>query len=323
MSDKDYTYAVARIRSLELSLFSSSTLEQLIGCADYESAVTFLLEHGWGDPQGETDADAILRRERGKTWETIQEMVKDMTPFDVLSYQNLFHNLKAAIKGVCTEHVDPGLFYEGCSISPEEMVRIVKEKDFASLPEFMRQAAKEAYETLLHGRDGQLCDVILDRAALEAIAGAGEKSRVQIIKDYARSLIVVSDIRIAVRCCRTGKPLEFMKRAMAECEELNIQKLMQAALQGEGAIRDYLTQNGMGEAAEALAQSSSAFECWCDNQLMETIRPQKYNPFSVGPLIAYILARENEIKSVRIILTGKQNHFPENAIRERMREMYV
>ena len=31
----------------------------------------------------------------------------------------------------------------------------------------------------------------------------------------------------------------------------------------------------------------------------------------------YCLARENEIKTVRIILTGKQNQFPEEAIQEK------
>ena len=40
-------------------------------------------------------------------------------------------------------------------------------------------------------------------------------------------------------------------------------------------------------------------------------------------MVAYQLARENEIKTVRIILTGKQNEFPDEAIRERVREMYV
>ena len=49
----------------------------------------------------------------------------------------------------------------------------------------------------------------------------------------------------------------------------------------------------------------------------------RYNSFSVGPLVAYVLARENEIKTVRIIRTGKQNDFPDEAIRERIREMYV
>jgi len=56
---------------------------------------------------------------------------------------------------------------------------------------------------------------------------------------------------------------------------------------------------------------------------MEAIKPQKYNPFSAGPLVAYVLARENEIKTVRIILTARLNELPEEQIRERIREMYV
>ena len=43
----------------------------------------------------------------------------------------------------------------------------------------------------------------------------------------------------------------------------------------------------------------------------------------MGPIIAYYLARQNEIKTVRIILTAKANGFSEEATRERVREMYV
>ena len=60
-----------------------------------------------------------------------------------------------------------------------------------------------------------------------------------------------------------------------------------------------------------------------DNKMTDSMRSQKYESFSVGPLLAYLLARQNEIKTVRIILTGKQNEFPDEAIRERIREMYV
>ncbi|MCI8744511.1 MAG: V-type ATP synthase subunit C, partial [Lachnospiraceae bacterium] len=35
------------------------------------------------------------------------------------------------------------------------------------------------------------------------------------------------------------------------------------------------------------------------------------------------LARENEIKTVRIILSGKLNGLSDDSIRERVREMYV
>ena len=86
---------------------------------------------------------------------------------------------------------------------------------------------------------------------------------------------------------------------------------------------EYLRNEGYEEAAEALKESASAFERWCDNRVIRAVRPQKYNSFSAGPLIAYVIARENEIKTVRIILTGRQNELPDDAIRERIREMYV
>ena len=37
----------------------------------------------------------------------------------------------------------------------------------------------------------------------------------------------------------------------------------------------------------------------------------------------YVLARQNEIKTARIILSGKANSLSDDAIRERTREMYV
>ena len=56
---------------------------------------------------------------------------------------------------------------------------------------------------------------------------------------------------------------------------------------------------------------------------MQTMQPQKYQSFSVGPLVAYVLARENEIKTVRIIVSGKRSGLSDDSIRERVREMYV
>ena len=158
--------------------------------------------------------------------------------------------------------------------------------------------------------------MIVDRAALKAISEAGRNAEDAIIRDYAESAVAIADIKIAVRSQKTGKSQEFLKRALAPCDTVQVELLAKAAANGMDAIRDY------AGGAEALAESPSAFERWCDNRMIETMRPQKYQAFSVGPLVAYIVARENEIKTVRIILTGKQNQFPEEAIRERIREMY-
>ena len=96
----------------------------------------------------------------------------------------------------------------------------------------MRETAREAYETFLYTRDGQLADIIVDRAALDAIKKAGERSKEEIVRQYAESTVAVADIRIAVRACKTGKSSDFMKKAMAECDTLDKERLIHAAVSG-------------------------------------------------------------------------------------------
>ena len=324
MSKTKYTYAVARIRALEVSLLTNAVIEQLLACKSAEQALQLLVEKGWGDlTAGTLDTDEVLNKEEEKMWQTIREVAPDMHVFDVLSLPKLYHNLKAAIKEVCTEVENKNIFYDDCEISGEEMFALVQNKEFDKLPGNMPGTAREAFDTLLHTRDGQLCDLIIDRATLEAMLEAGKKSGEKIIEEYAQTAVAIADIKIAVRSQKTGKNAEFMKKAMVNCSEINVDQLTQAALAGAEEIAQYLEGTSYREGADALRISPSAFERWCDNKMTDSMRSQKYESFSVGPLLAYLLARQNEIKTVRIILTGKQNEFPDEAIRERIREMYV
>lgn len=323
MSEMEYTYAVARIRALEVSLFSQAVIEQLMACRTYEEALDFVIDKGWGGIDTEHEADAVLAEERRKIWATIRELDVPMETFDVLSYPNVFHNLKTAVKEVYTDTRHDGFYYEGTVPSREELRDIVSKKEFFRLPKNMEAAAQDACETILHTGDGQLCDVIIDRACLEAISEAGKESDAEIIQKYAETTVAVANIKIAVRCQKTGKSIDFMNRALAPCGSLDTDRLAKAALAGFDAVVEYLASSGYGDAAEAVSESPSAFERWCDNYLIDMIRPQKYNAFSVGPLVAYVLARENEIKTVGIILSGKLNGLSDDSIRERIREMYV
>ena len=63
MNDLEYTYAVARIRALESSLFSGTDIERLLACSDEEQCLQLLSENGWGDATGSMDASALLKRE--------------------------------------------------------------------------------------------------------------------------------------------------------------------------------------------------------------------------------------------------------------------
>ncbi len=319
---EQYIYAVARIRSRELTLLSESVISQLTNAASEDDCLRLLHEKGWGTT-GAT-SEEMFQDERKRTWAFIRELVPDhMEIFDVFRLEQDFHNLKAAVKESCIDGEHPGIFSEGGTFDPHKIQDAVETSDFEALPDHMRECAREAKETLLQTRDGQMCDMIIDRAALEAIRSAGEATGESLLKDYGELVCATGNIRIAVRGAKTHKSLSFLQKAIAPCSSLDAQALAEAASAGMEAICAYLEHTQYADAVDELSSSVAAFECWCDNRLIERIRPEIHNPFGIGPIAAYILAREVEIKTVRIILAAKRNNMPAEMLRERVRMMYV
>ena len=281
MSNTNYTFAVAYIRALETNLFSDSMMNQLAACKTYEECVRFLQDKGWGNGQGSQDGDEILSAERAKIWAVVNDLSVPMETFSVLSFPNVFHNLKTAIKESLAETQHDEFYYENTSPSREELREIVKQKSFDRLPPSMEYAAKEAYETLMHTKDGQLCDVIIDRACLEAIRKAAENAD-EVIQIYAKITVAVANIKTAVRCQKTGKSMEFMMRALTACEGMQPELLAKAALNGIESLCAYLSSSGYADAAEALQISPSAFERWCDNYLIRMLAAAEIRNFPGG-----------------------------------------
>ncbi|MHB8131123.1 MAG: V-type ATPase subunit [Mobilitalea sp.] len=322
MTDNQYTYAVARIRSKEVTLLDKSDIDQLMNCKSEKECLRLLSDKGWGKT-GEENVEQILKIEREKTWELIGELVEDLSVFDTFLYSNDFHNLKAAIKQVYTDTNFNDIYIAQGTIAPDIILKAVKEHDFSLLPEHMRLCAEEAYQVQMHTGDSQLCDVIIDKVALETTLKKSKESENELFSQYGELKVAVADINIAIRSYKTGKDKVFLERALAECESLRIKDLAAATIEGVEAIYEYLSFTVYADAVPALKESPSAFERWSDNLIIKHIRPQKYNPFTISPLAAYILARENEIKTVRILLSGKRNEISDDSIRERLREMYV
>ena len=77
---EQYTYAVARIRALEVSLFSNAVIDQLIACQDYGQCLQFLEERGWGDSETSGNAEAILTREEEKISQSIAKQETSPKP---------------------------------------------------------------------------------------------------------------------------------------------------------------------------------------------------------------------------------------------------
>ena len=75
---------------------------------------------------------------------------------------------------------------------------------------------------------------------------------------------------------------------------------------------------------EALSGGSlTPFERACDDAQTGFLQQAILIPFGPEPVLAFIAAREQEMRNIRIIISGKLAKLPAATIRERMREAYV
>ena len=324
LGDNLMTSQVAQIRTKETTLLNDQALNSLMAAGSYSECIQMLLDKGWG-PAGENTPEELLTMEKDRLWQLMRSLcnAKEIKLLDIFRLSNDFHNLKAAIKESYIQKELPHVYMDGGTVDISVIRKCTVDADFSALPIIMMRAAEEAREILFHTGDSQLCDVIIDRACLQSILKAGQDSGNALLKDYADLKCASADINIAIRACRANKDTDFFQKAFVSCPSISVQKLIAACRNGIDSVYEYLEQTTFADAIDAIKESPAAFDRWCDNRMMKLIRPQKYNAFTISPLAAFILAKENEIKSVRLILSGKLNSLPDELIKERLRESYV
>lgn len=323
MKENQYAFAVSSVRVNETRLLTGADVEQLLAAPTAGDVLRILRDRGWGNAETGQDSNGLLRAEAEKTWRFLEEIAPAIELFHSLILKNDYHNLKAALKCSLSGTSPNEYFTVPTVYDAEQIGDAIAQRSFEALPAVMQDAAREAYDVLVRTQDGQLADTILDAAALHAMRAVGRKSGNAFIDGLTELICATTNIKTAVRAAKTAKNTDFLERALSECDTLDKAALVNAAIRGTEPLYAYLAATPYEEAVAKLQSSPSAFEKWCDDLIMERLEAAKYQFFGPEPLAAFYLARDAEIKTVRIILSAKQNKVAPEIIRERLRKLYV
>ena len=319
MFETEYAYAVARIRSNELSLLTPEDIEMLVSADSYETALRILTDKGWSDTAGKDGAD-MFEEELGKALKIISEC--DSRLADALVAGNDFANLKAAIKCVFSDN-DTDKYMTGPYVcSPELIAKAIKENDYGELPDYLADVADKAYHAVTESHSGQLAEIVTDKACLDRKLKLAKESGSDLLYRITSLSCLVAAVKTAVRSARTGKSKEFALDALCNCPGVDNEKLADAAFEGE-KLGPIVAEAGYENVADYVDGDFADLEMKCDNLIVEMIETAKHEIYGPDPLAAYYYAKLAEVKNVRIILSAKSGGVPESAIRQRVRDIYV
>lgn len=329
MKGTDYAYAVARIRANEPSLLTSVDIEQLITAESYQSALGILEGKGWINSENNNDLSDVFKKQINNTWQLLSELSPNISELEFLIVKNDFHNIKAALKKLITSNThgsdinDTDNFITPSTIDKEQIKYAIYNKKFNELPDFASDAVEKTYEVLIRTLDGQLTDIMLDSMALNYTMEKADITENEFIIKMAELICATANIKISVRAVKTGKDKKFLETALCETKTIDKKSLIEATVNGVDELISFISSTHYSEAVDYIEKSATALEKWCDDILISHIENAKYVSLGIEPLIAYYIDKEAEIKNIRIILSCKQNKLPPEAIKERVRKLYV
>lgn len=322
MKDYDYAYAVAVIRSREDSLLSKADIDNLIYLPTYKEAIAFL------DSKGYKELDYInlnssLNERALELYEFLKEVMPDIKVFDFLTLKNDFHNLKLSIKSQVMGLHDFDDFLLPSIVEPKELNEAILNKEYDTLPSFLRGPSQEAYELLVSSYDSLLFEALLDKYCLEAILNKAKETKNAFLIEYARSFVNYQAIKVAYRMARSNRDKTFVESYLFDIEATDKDMLLLSVCEGKEAFLAYLGETKYSDLVSFLEVSLSSYEKETQERLLSYLFKTKDNIFGPDAILAYYMAKEVEFMNIRIILLSKFNNIDSKKIEERVRNIYV
>ena len=323
--DTDYLYATMRIRENERYLIGKQEAERMIAAKTVDEAARVLSEAGYGDANMQTIAqiEHAVADMRKNTAKLISEITDNRAISEVFLLIYDFHNIKSIIKAEYAGADAEELLIDSTVIPREELQRAMQSGDMRALPAKMSRAISDAREVIAHTGSPQAADFLLDRACFSMMADAAKRAGSRFICGYVRLLTDAANLRIAVRAARQGRSEEVLRAALISGGSVPTEKYFTAEF-AQIFPAGYLAEAAAaGESAAAGRTGFFEFELLIENALIKYMESAKYAAFDERPLAAYIAARENEARAIRIILKGKAEKLSADEIRRRLSLSYV
>lgn len=333
-SNKDYVFASSRVRGAEKNLLTREKAEKMADSKAVEDALKIILDLDYGtsenkDGIGEDHIDELLSQELRKSYDFILSIAPDQADFRAFLYPYDYHNLKVLLKAEFAEIDGSPFLMEIGSIDRDGLVAMVRERNFISMSSIMKEAILEAIDVFSRTKDPQMIDFIFDRACYGEMSLAAAKTGSPFIEDYVKLTIDIINLKTFARIREMKRPWDFFSKVFLQGGRIPEKLFISAYEESWEQLAEKLLPYGLTEVT-ALGGAGiretgrfTALERLCDDRIMDFATEAKYVSFGIEPLAAYLIAKEGEIRLVRIILAALTQGLDREQTVERMRKTYV
>ncbi len=333
MDRMDFVQGVTITRVLETRLLSKAKIDRMIEAKDIGEVFKTLNETEYSSAVAgitrNEDYENILSHELKRVYKLMREISKDQIVVDLMALKYDYHNLKVLVK---EKKLNKDLSHLYIPIGTTDFQKI-KDGFLEGNLKDVQPEFKDAIEAVLKDfeitKDPQRIDLIFDKFYFEHLYKMAVDTKVELFVNYVKDMIDFINIKSSIRLKKQGKDVVFFEDVLLSNGNIDKDAILFAL---NDSIENMINRFKNSRISSNLIKGLEAYkttnrlsdlEKYMDNYLIEINKPSKYVNFGPEPIFSYIVAKEAEIKTLRIIMVSKLNKLSPDATRERVRDLYV
>lgn len=329
IGEEDWRYAFqsALVRSLETQMLSRAALLDMANAGSFEQAADLLSGTEYALPGGGkdfADVENVLLQRRVALRQLFSELMLDESVVELFKARCDFANIRLAVKRSLTEKSLGADYCSDGNVSPELFEQIFAEDskfDQSVFPGYFRNAVEQAILSYYQDKDIRQVDYAIDRIQSQYNLNKALELNHTFLISLFRVQIDLTNIRTMLRLKFTESERRnvFLEGGFVEFEKLR-----------NGIEHEYETLDTLFfatpyhriiDAGAGYLVSEKSFlrvEQCCEEYLNGFLKSAVQITAGPQPVIAYLLLKENEIRTVRLILTARKNHLDTKLILDRI-----
>jgi V/A-type H+-transporting ATPase subunit C len=327
VDDWRYAFQTARVRTLEVQMLSRAALQDMANAENLLQAADFLSGTEYALPSGGrnfAEVENILQQRRTAVRQLFAALMLDKPVVELFKTREDFANLRLAVRRSLTEKAI-GTDYNDDGNVPAEKIELIfsETEQFIGneIPGCVRLAVERAVLAYYENKDIRRIDYAIDNFQAEYNLRTAYKLENVFLIALFRIQIDLTNIRTMLRLKFTESEERdvFLKGGFVE-----IERFVNGLEPGYDALGPLFFATPYFRIVETGANylaSNKSFlkvEQQCEEYLNGFLMSTAQITAGPQPVIAYLLMKENEIRTVRLILTAKKNNLDTKLIMDRI-----
>jgi len=333
VGDDDWRYLAqtAQVRMLEMQMLTRTAFLDMANAEGFEQAADLLSASEYAlasakDRFAEVENILLLRRTALRT--LFAELMIDKQIGKLFRARDDFANLRLAIRRVLTKKPLGTDYSSDGNIPPEQLKEAYEQENYpevSGLPDYMQEAAESAVLAYYQSKDIRQIDSAIDGVQAEYNLKMARKLKSIFLLGLFRIQVDLTNIRTMLRLKFTQSQSQFQPdRVFLKGGYIAMERLKHGLDVGYESlgplffVTPYCRVVEIGVNYLMPNKSFLKLEQQREEHLTEFLKSTIQIVTGPQPIIAYFLMKENEIRTIRLILTAKKNFLDTKLILDRI-----